>query len=94
MQDQETTSRFDRPVYRHFPNPNLYLATTSIKFYPLPWIMWGGPYYKPGDEIGNLKFGYNAPCPEDTIVSLLHIVIFTDYFTIFSTGVVLVQSYF
>ena len=75
MQDQETTSIFARPIYRHFLNSNFYLATASIKFYPLPWIMWGGPYHKPGDETGNLKFGYNVPCPEDTKVGFLHFLL-------------------
>ncbi len=32
--------------------------------YPLPWIMWGGPHYIPGEPNGNLKFGHRVQCPE------------------------------
>ena len=40
--------------------------------YPLPWVMWGGPYYRPGMPNGNLKFGRRVQCPE-----LLLVIIFS-----------------
>ena len=87
-QDGQSTHVGKRPVYRKGDNPNLFLASSEVKcqwsekvmqayapqerHYPLPWIMWGGPYYKPGTSMGNIKMGYDVHCPNDTTVERFH----------------------
>ena len=55
-------------------NKNLQLSYANISNYPTPWTMWGGPTFKPGSHIGNVKIGpANTTCPEHFSVRLLSI---------------------
>ena len=38
----------------------MYLAYANVSedSYPTPWVMWAGPIQRPGNHIGNIKFGY------------------------------------
>lgn len=69
----------DKPIYRKYGNKNLYLAYADVSknAYPTPWVMWGGPHKKPGDHIGNIKFGYKGTaCPENyTVLNNIYIFV-------------------
>ena len=46
----------------------MYLAYANVSkdSYPSPWVMWAGPIQRPGNHIGNIKFGYKkTKCPEN-----------------------------
>ncbi len=57
----------NRPVYRKHGHGYLYLAHASNETgngYTVPWTMWGGPDFTPGEHIANIKFGLTDEyCP-------------------------------
>ncbi len=52
---------FVYPVYRKEDDANLFLAHADVP-YDADWIFWGGPFFGPGTQIGDMKF-FSGRCP-------------------------------